>query len=210
MRLFQLTQLIKKETIQVGSDQKTWLKQNFLDWQQNRKLIWDLSTREMWQYCWLGDGDKECGGLKELRSLADSRQWNGDLRSTSTQNWILPTTWMSLEVDFPWVSSQGLRSTTILTIALWGPEQRTHWTDDLQNYVLISGCCFKPSCLWYLLCSNRKLTQCWGITYYKEGTENQLYLNATFFRVFKFQSWFVNLFHVEKNNVCWRIEVIIS
>lgn len=108
---------------------------------------------------------------------------------------------MNLEVDFSWVSSQGLSPPNIFITALWYPDQRTHWTYSFQrNYMLISRCCFNPSSLWGFTMQQQK-TNTMLRNYLLLGKKRTSTgdMNATFSRVLKVQSWFVKLCHVEKN-----------
>lgn len=100
------------------------------------------------------------------RSPANNQQWNRDLRSTTTRNGILPTTWMSLGVDFLRLQSW-TRPNWHLNYSPMLPRAK-HPLDLWLSHVLASECCVVLShhTCGDLLCSNRKLTQRWGITYY--------------------------------------------
>ena len=59
--------------------------------------------------------------------MISSKDFTGDFSPKTTRNWILPTTWMSLGVDFfffffcPWASRWELTQPTLIS-ALWYPE----------------------------------------------------------------------------------------
>lgn len=81
------------------------------------------------------------------------------------RKWILPAIWISLEVDF--CPEPPERNAVLLTTpkyqALWDCKQRTQ-PHPVQDFCLteiekINGHYFKMLNLWYLLHSNRKLTE---------------------------------------------------
>lgn len=94
--------------------------------EEEAKMI--QSMREIWRITpGLKMVTSNVGALgNRERFLAKGQQWNGDFSTTSIRNWILPTAWMNLEVDFSWVSSQGLSPADILITTLRYSEQRNH------------------------------------------------------------------------------------
>lgn len=85
-------------------------------------------------------------GAKRQQLQAAFRSWEPQLWPAIARNWILPTTWMSLEADFSpapadenWPSWHLGFSPVILRTQPRCP----CWTFDQWNCKLISGCCFK-------------------------------------------------------------------
>lgn len=96
----------------------------------------------MWEEMWVS-----IRSWKEVS--ADSQQGSRGLSPTTIRNWILPTTWMSLEEGCsPKLAIKEHRLPNTLISTLWNPEQRTQYsTAELLNYrpcEMKDGCCFKP------------------------------------------------------------------
>lgn len=94
--------------------------------------------------------------------VANSHQENRDLSLTAARNWILPTTWMSLEIDSSLVSPPNEHAAwltpwlypcmTLSTEHIWAVPGLVIY----RNCEITNGFCFKPL-LVATVCSNRKL-----------------------------------------------------
>lgn len=71
----------------------------------------------------------------------EGEQGNQDYSLTTKKNWILPTTGMSLEVDFPPEPPEDFAPRAVKPAMLCR-------TSDLQNSVLTNECCFSLLSLW--------------------------------------------------------------
>lgn len=89
---------------------------------------WVLLWLPWWEkdsshHCWFEDGGgymaREAGGFKQLRDASDSQKGIGNLSPKTTRRWILPTSWMNLQVD----SSQSfqIRSLSAADTLFLGP-----------------------------------------------------------------------------------------
>lgn len=82
---------------------------------------------------------------KQERSMTDDHQGGRDLSPTTPRNWILPLTWMNLQVGcLPKPPEMNPHRLPPLSV-LYDPEQRTQvspaWASDLQNYELWNQFC---------------------------------------------------------------------
>lgn len=82
------------------------------------------------------------------RTSDDSQQGKGNFSPTATGDWILPTTWMTLEVDS---SQKRVHPANTLILAWWDPQQRHQLNPlRLRTYRVVGSLngCSLFACLW--------------------------------------------------------------
>lgn len=100
----------------------------------------------------------EDGGSNKYRWPLGAESWqsNGNLSSTPTRNWMLPTRRMTSEAySAPVPPDKNSTQLFWVISTLWEPEQSTQ-TSELQNCGLTDGCHFKSLNLRWLAMKQRK------------------------------------------------------